>query len=172
MLLQIDAPLPPEHAGRIRSLSPGITLRDTLPFGEPLQRDALRKAEVLYTTSGMFDPTGAPRLRWVQLNVAATTRSQAIPSPGAHPGRERVAPSWARAHDRSRRLRVRPLEAPLSPDDSRARFHADVLDSIKAIPTSAIRAQPERTIATQSSSRKISRTRRAPASPSAARPHR
>jgi phosphoglycerate dehydrogenase-like enzyme len=72
MRIVVDAPLPEGHAQRIRSLSPDIELVETRPFGGALPRETLARAEVVYTTAADFDPGDAPRLRWVQLNVAAT----------------------------------------------------------------------------------------------------
>ena len=71
MLILIDAPLPAAQAERLKNLSREIRLIETLPFGGPLPRDALREAEVIYTTAADFDPADAPRLRWVQINTAA-----------------------------------------------------------------------------------------------------
>jgi phosphoglycerate dehydrogenase-like enzyme len=38
--------------------------------GKPLPREALSRAEVIYTGAANFDPADAPRLRWVQINSA------------------------------------------------------------------------------------------------------
>lgn len=65
LVVLIDAPLPGEHAEKIRRLSPRIELV------EGLSKTALRNAQVIYTYFARFDPVDAPKLRWVQLVTIA-----------------------------------------------------------------------------------------------------
>ena len=48
-----------------------------------LPKEALKVAEVIYTTEADFDPVDAPRLRWVQLNTAAVNHIASRPIAGS-----------------------------------------------------------------------------------------
>ena len=72
MIVLIDGLVPESQAERIRKLSPKIRLVLLPKFGEPLPKDLLKDAEVIYTTKAHFSPVDAPKLRWVQTNTAAT----------------------------------------------------------------------------------------------------
>jgi phosphoglycerate dehydrogenase-like enzyme len=72
MYVVIDAPLPAERADEIRRLAPGIELVQMGETGKALPREVLNRADVIYTGTADFDPADAPRLRWVQINSAAT----------------------------------------------------------------------------------------------------
>ncbi len=60
MNLLIDSPLTPESAKHICSLSSKLRLLDGM------SKDHLKDAHVIYTLTASFDPSEAPRLRWVQ----------------------------------------------------------------------------------------------------------
>jgi phosphoglycerate dehydrogenase-like enzyme len=72
MHVLIDAPLLDEQAAEISKLGPDVQLIRSGGTGQALPRDLVSQAEVIYTTSAQFDPADAPRLRWVQINSAAT----------------------------------------------------------------------------------------------------
>jgi len=72
MMIIVDAPVPKAQAEKVLSLSTKIELAQVPAFGQPLPKDLLKEAEVIYTTEADFDPADAPRLRWVQTNTAAT----------------------------------------------------------------------------------------------------
>lgn len=72
MTIIIDAPLPDAQREKIQRLVPGLKLVTMPTFGAPLPKEALREAEVIYTSSANFDPADAPKLRWVQTDTAAT----------------------------------------------------------------------------------------------------
>jgi phosphoglycerate dehydrogenase-like enzyme len=72
MIVLVDAPLPDAAAEEIHRLAPDIELVRSPAMGQPLPREQLRRAEVIYTAAADFDPADATRLRWVQTNSAAT----------------------------------------------------------------------------------------------------
>jgi phosphoglycerate dehydrogenase-like enzyme len=72
----IDAPLPAPQAERIAELCPGVELL------HGLSPEALKRADVVYTNFGKFDPADAPRLRWVQVCSAAVNHILAGPLRG------------------------------------------------------------------------------------------
>src|SRR5688500_14300786 len=72
MLILTDAPLPDAQAEQIRALSPRIELVRCTPRTDPLPKDALRRAEIVYTESGPFTRDDAPKLRGMQTDSAAT----------------------------------------------------------------------------------------------------
>src|SRR5438034_5147503 len=71
MLILINAPLSLEQENRILTLSSKIRLTRVTPVMSSLRGQDLGEAEVIYTTEADFQPTDAPRLRWIQLNTAA-----------------------------------------------------------------------------------------------------
>ncbi|MBI4025846.1 MAG: D-2-hydroxyacid dehydrogenase [Verrucomicrobia bacterium] len=71
MIVVINAPLPKPQEERLRALSSKIELIHVPRTGEPLPKSAILNAEVIYTAAANFNPTDAPRLRWVQVNTAA-----------------------------------------------------------------------------------------------------
>jgi len=60
-----DAVLTATAADRVRALSPRIELQ------ERMSPAALRRAHVVFTTMGTFDPADAPSLRWIQTESAS-----------------------------------------------------------------------------------------------------
>ena len=71
MHILIDFTLPETQAEQIQQLAPQIRLVRLPAFGKPIPRDDLKDADVIYTAAANFDPTDAPRLRWVQTPTAA-----------------------------------------------------------------------------------------------------
>lgn len=70
MKVLLRSPLPDALQRAIREMSSHIEF-EVAPLGEPLPRDALAKAEVLYATYADFEIEAAPCLRWLQLDSAA-----------------------------------------------------------------------------------------------------
>lgn len=69
MKLLYDAPFPEESLAELRRVAPdAIAIKTASPAPSHLFADA----DVLYTETADFDPTAAPRLKWVQTNSAAT----------------------------------------------------------------------------------------------------
>lgn len=69
MKLLYDAPFPEESLAELRRVAPdAIAIKTASPTPSHLLADA----DVLYTETADFDPTAAPRLKWVQTNSAAT----------------------------------------------------------------------------------------------------
>jgi phosphoglycerate dehydrogenase-like enzyme len=71
MLILSNAPVPDEQAAQLRALSPKIELM-SFPKGTMFPKDALSRAEIVYTESGRFERADAPKLRWMQTDSAAT----------------------------------------------------------------------------------------------------
>src|SRR5262245_53607343 len=69
MKLLYDAPIPVESLDQIRRIVPGIEVVQT-PV--PTPRAQLTDADVIYCETADFDPSAAPKLKWVQFNSAAT----------------------------------------------------------------------------------------------------
>jgi len=72
MFVVVDAPLSDDALRESRALFPSVTFTAAPRDGNPIPRDLLAQAEVIYTESANFDPAHAPRLRWVQTTSAST----------------------------------------------------------------------------------------------------
>lgn len=79
MVILVNCPLSLEDKKRIKGLSSNVELVDVPLEERPLPKEALKRAEVIYTTQANFDPVNAPRLRWVQLNTAAANQITSRP---------------------------------------------------------------------------------------------
>ena len=83
LVILVNCPLAPEDRKRISALSSTVELVDVPMEEGSLPKEALKVAEVIYTTEADFDPVDAPRLRWVQLNTAAVNHIASRPIAGS-----------------------------------------------------------------------------------------
>src|SRR5687768_7882068 len=79
MLILTDPPVPDEQADQLRALSPKVELIRCAPKKEPFPKDALCRAEIVYTEHGLFTREDAPKLRWMQTDSAATQPVRSSP---------------------------------------------------------------------------------------------